>query len=157
LSGLSGAELLTGPLATSADLQKSLSRSPQIVHFAVHVVSPPEQPGEAALALSLKNGVPELLTPETNRDLPAAGEPGGVERLFVRSGKDSSRRRTNGPEPRVAPRARQRWWSARGRRPTIPGVFFAFLQPLSGGASTRRQTQIGPVGRTAAWHYNKHS
>ena len=35
-----------------------------MLHFAVHVVSPPDRPQEAALALSLKNGVPELLTPE---------------------------------------------------------------------------------------------
>ena len=64
LSGLSDKQLLTGPLATSTDLQRTLNGNPQVVHFAVHVVSPPDQPGQAALALSLENGLPELLTAE---------------------------------------------------------------------------------------------
>lgn len=64
LSGLLDTQLLTGALATGADLQKTLSGRPEVLHFAVHVVSPPEQPGQAALALSLKNGLPELLTAE---------------------------------------------------------------------------------------------
>jgi CHAT domain-containing protein len=64
LSGLTDTQLLTGPLASSAELQRSLGGSPEIVHFAVHVVSPPARPGEAALALSLKQGLPELLTSE---------------------------------------------------------------------------------------------
>ncbi len=39
--------------------------APEFLHFAVHVVSPPGRPQEAALALSLNSdGVPELLTPE---------------------------------------------------------------------------------------------
>jgi CHAT domain-containing protein len=63
-SGLPQKQLLAGLQATSADLQAAFRGSPQVVHFAVHVVSPPDQPGEAALALSLKNGLPELLTPE---------------------------------------------------------------------------------------------
>ncbi len=41
-----------------------LTGQPGILHFAVHVVSPPDQPQQAALALSLRNGIPELLTPE---------------------------------------------------------------------------------------------
>jgi CHAT domain-containing protein len=63
-SGLPRRQLLTGPRATSAELQATLRDGPQVLHFAVHVVSPPEQPGQAALALSLKNGLPELLTTE---------------------------------------------------------------------------------------------
>jgi CHAT domain-containing protein len=63
-SGLARKQLLTGPHATSAELQAALRENPQIIHFAVHVVSPPEQPGQAALALSLRNGLPELLTTE---------------------------------------------------------------------------------------------
>lgn len=65
LSRMSDEELLTGTRATIANLRKSLAASPEIVHFAVHVVSPAGQAQEAALALSLKNGMPELLTSET--------------------------------------------------------------------------------------------
>jgi CHAT domain-containing protein len=64
----SDAVLLTGATATRGDLTAALARhagiQPGILHFAVHVVSPPGQPQEAALALSLRNGMPELLTPE---------------------------------------------------------------------------------------------
>jgi len=65
LSRMSDEELLVGTRATIRNLRKSLDRSPEIVHFAVHVVSPSGQAQEAALALSLKHGMPELLTSET--------------------------------------------------------------------------------------------
>jgi CHAT domain-containing protein len=61
---LPDAVLLTGSQATRENLAAALSKESEIVHFAVHVVSPADQPQEAALALSIKNGVPELLTPE---------------------------------------------------------------------------------------------
>ncbi|HEY3937095.1 MAG TPA: CHAT domain-containing protein [Bryobacteraceae bacterium] len=64
LSGMPDERLLVGPQATGEDLQKSLAEHPELVHFAVHVVSPPGQAQQAALALSLKDGIPELLTPE---------------------------------------------------------------------------------------------
>ena len=64
LSGLASQQILTGSKASINDLQKSLAIPPELVHFAVHVVSPPQRAEEAALALSLKNGVPELLTSE---------------------------------------------------------------------------------------------
>jgi len=63
-SGLPDREILSGPLASAEELRKSLAAAPELLHFAVHVVSPPDRSQEAALALSLKNGVPELLTPE---------------------------------------------------------------------------------------------
>ncbi len=56
--------LLTGMDATREKLTSVLTGQPGILHFAVHVVSPPDQPQQAALALSLRNGIPELLTPE---------------------------------------------------------------------------------------------
>jgi CHAT domain-containing protein len=57
--------LLLGPRATRQDLEAALQKqAPSLIHFAVHVVSPPDQPQQAALALSMRNGVPELLTPE---------------------------------------------------------------------------------------------
>jgi CHAT domain-containing protein/Flp pilus assembly protein TadD len=65
-SGLPQTEMLTGKNASGAALRHALITPPEILHFAVHVVSPKERPGEAALALSLtKNGVPELLTAES--------------------------------------------------------------------------------------------
>jgi CHAT domain-containing protein len=63
-SGMPDREILSGPLASTEELRKSLAGAPELLHFAVHVVSPPDRSQEAALALSLKNGVPELLTPE---------------------------------------------------------------------------------------------
>jgi CHAT domain-containing protein/tetratricopeptide (TPR) repeat protein len=65
LSRMSDEQLLVGTRATIQNLRRSLDRSPEILHFAVHVVSPAGQGQEAALALSLKNGIPELLTSET--------------------------------------------------------------------------------------------
>jgi hypothetical protein len=65
LSRMSDEQLLVGTRATIQNLRKSLAASPEIIHFAVHVVSPAGQAQEAALALSLKNGMPELLTSET--------------------------------------------------------------------------------------------
>ncbi len=65
LSGMPEVQILTGGEATGGVLHAALARSPEILHFAVHVVSPPGQPEEAALALSLtESDVPELLTPE---------------------------------------------------------------------------------------------
>ena len=65
LSGMSEAKLLVGGDATGRDFQNALSKTPEIIHFAVHVVSPPGEPEEAALALSLNQAdVPELLTAE---------------------------------------------------------------------------------------------
>lgn len=55
---------LTGPEAARENLAAALAHPPGILHFAVHVVSPPHEPQQAALALSIKNGIPELLTPE---------------------------------------------------------------------------------------------
>jgi CHAT domain-containing protein len=65
LSGMSEAKLLVGGDATGRAFQNALSKTPEIIHFAVHVVSPPGEPEEAALALSLNQAdIPELLTPE---------------------------------------------------------------------------------------------
>lgn len=66
LSGVPDADLLTGAQASGEQLRRALARTPKILHFAVHVVSPRGHPEEAALALSMtRNRIPELLTPET--------------------------------------------------------------------------------------------
>ena len=65
-SGLPQTEMLTGKKASGAELRQVLTTPPEILHFAVHVVSPKERPGEAALALSLtRDSIPELLTAES--------------------------------------------------------------------------------------------
>lgn len=65
LSGMPETKLLVGTEASGHALREALAKDPAIVHFAVHVVSPPGQPEEAALALNLtQTDAPELLTPE---------------------------------------------------------------------------------------------
>lgn len=64
-SGMARSDLLIGTDANLAALTAALSQHPSIIHFAVHVVSPPGHPEQAALALSLgKDNIPELLTRE---------------------------------------------------------------------------------------------
>jgi len=72
-SGLIEQRILEGHLASIEGLRKALADPPQVLHFAVHVVSPPNHPEEAALALSLKTGVPELLTQEAVATFRLAG------------------------------------------------------------------------------------
>jgi CHAT domain-containing protein len=70
-TGLPDVHILTGTNASVSRLQALLSTHPQVIHFAVHVVSPEISKGqnarsEAALALSLAgDDMPELLTKET--------------------------------------------------------------------------------------------
>lgn len=65
-SGEPETELLRGATASGVCVRKALATTPEIVHFAVHVVSPEREPSEAALALSIDSkGVPELLTAES--------------------------------------------------------------------------------------------
>ena len=72
-SGLAWQDLLEGPRASNEALRQALSPPPELLHFAVHVVSQPNQSQEAALALSLLNGMPELLTPEAIATLRSPG------------------------------------------------------------------------------------
>jgi CHAT domain-containing protein len=65
LSGMPDMQLLEGSTASIAALRTALLKKPQVLHFAVHVVSPKDRPDEAALALSLTaDSMPELLTRE---------------------------------------------------------------------------------------------
>jgi CHAT domain-containing protein/predicted negative regulator of RcsB-dependent stress response len=74
-AGFDDAEILVGASASGEKLRLALAKHPEIVHFAVHVVSPENHDGsglnasrnpeEAALALSLtRDSIPELLTKE---------------------------------------------------------------------------------------------
>jgi CHAT domain-containing protein len=77
-------ELLTGEAARAESLQKLLEAHPTVIHLAVHVLSRPEHPEEAALALSLgKDRIPELLTSELIATYRVPGS------LVVMSGCDS--------------------------------------------------------------------
>jgi len=88
-SGLSVTDLLTGSHATEDLLRRAIAKRPEVVHFAVHVVSPEGRPQEAALALSLtNNGMPELLTPEAVASFRVPGS------LVVMSGCDSEQGKT---------------------------------------------------------------
>lgn len=65
LSGMTEVQLLEGGKASGVALRAALLRKPQVLHFAVHVVSPKSRPEDAALALSLTpENIPELLTRE---------------------------------------------------------------------------------------------
>lgn len=68
-TGFSQVELLTGAGATPQVLREKLQAPPEVLHFAVHVISPQGVDGtqgeEAGLALTLgQDGLPQLLTKE---------------------------------------------------------------------------------------------
>lgn len=83
-AGLPRIEVLEGAEANGAAVHRALRETAEIVHFAVHVVSPEGHPEEAAVALSLTpDRIPELLTPEA---IAAFRVPGS---LIVLSGCES--------------------------------------------------------------------
>ncbi|MFL6352466.1 MAG: CHAT domain-containing protein [Bryobacteraceae bacterium] len=89
LSGMTDVQLLEGSNASSNTLRAALLKTPQVLHFAVHVVSPKSRPEEAALALSLTaENIPELLTREA---IAGYRVPGG---LVVLSGCSSQQGET---------------------------------------------------------------
>ncbi len=64
--GLPQKRMLTGKEASAVSLREATRQPTEILHFAVHVISPKDFPQEAALALSLtKDNLPELLTAES--------------------------------------------------------------------------------------------
>ncbi len=88
-SGLPQVQILTGSEATADALRQALRKTPEVLHFAVHVVSPQGEPQQAALALSLtKENMPELLT---RQGIAAYRIPGS---LVVMSGCSSEQGRT---------------------------------------------------------------
>ncbi len=88
-SGVADVNLLIGRDATIQRLAEALAQHPTIVHFAVHVVSPPGHPEQAAIALSLgPDNIPELLTREKVASLRVPGS------LIVLSGCSSGQGQT---------------------------------------------------------------
>lgn len=76
--------LLEGPAASRARLTEALRGRPAVLHLAAHVLSIPDHPDRAMIALSLRPpGVPELLT---SSEIPALG----AARLVVLSGCSSA-------------------------------------------------------------------
>jgi CHAT domain-containing protein len=89
LSGMAEVQLLEGGNASGAALRTALLKKPQVLHFAVHVVSPKSRPEEAALALSLTaENMPELLTREAIAEYRVPGS------LVVMSGCSSQQGET---------------------------------------------------------------
>ncbi len=76
-SGMASVQLLVGPQATISGVEQAIARTPQILHFAVHVVSASgagSLNSRAALALSLtQDNMPELLTAEAIATLRVPG------------------------------------------------------------------------------------
>ncbi|MDQ2841818.1 MAG: CHAT domain-containing protein [Acidobacteriota bacterium] len=78
-SGMASSQLLLGPQATVSGLEQAISKTPRILHFAVHVVNPNASgsgslSSRAALALSLtQDNMPELLTAEAIATLRVPG------------------------------------------------------------------------------------
>jgi CHAT domain-containing protein len=82
-------QFLEGSNASGVALRTALLKKPQVLHFAVHVVSPKSRPDEAALALSLTTeNMPELLTREAIAEYRVPGS------LVVMSGCSSQRGET---------------------------------------------------------------
>ena len=103
----SQSELLTGQSARTESLRTLLEANPTVIHLAVHVVSPPGHPEEAALALSLgKDRLPELLTPELVATYRVPGS------LVVMSGCDSQQGKA---VPGVGVKGLSRAWLWQGR------------------------------------------
>ncbi len=143
-SGIADTELLTGVNASGTALRKATAAPPEVLHFAVHVVSPPGEPQEAALALSLTNdGLPELLTSEVIASFRVPGS------LVVMSGCASEQGKT---VPSAGLIGLSRAWLMAGAEAVIvsawptpddSGQFFSFFY-------AHLQKQAGPLAKRAA-------
>jgi CHAT domain-containing protein len=111
----SQSELLTGQSAKTESLQTLLEAKPTVIHLAVHVVSPPGRPEEAALALSLgKDRLPELLTSELIATYRVPGS------LVVMSGCDSQQGKA---VPGVGVKGLSRAWLLAGASAVIASTW----------------------------------
>lgn len=142
-SGLSDIEILTGRQANIGSLRDALAKPPEILHFAVHVVSPEGQPGEAALALSLsKDNIPELLTRQAVATYRVPGT------LVVLSGCSSEQGRTL---PGAGLIGLSRAWLLAGAEAVVVSAwptaddsgaffssFYSHLQPMKSGSLAAR-------------------
>lgn len=147
LSGIPKIDLLTGRSATGTALRKATEVRPEVLHFAVHVVSPPGRPQEAALALSLSNdGLPELLTSEVISSYRVPGS------LVVMSGCASEQGKTM---PSVGLLGLSRAWLLAGAEAVLVSAwptpddsgkffsaFYAHLQKHSGPLAKRASVAL---------------
>ena len=143
-SGFAETDLLTGARATGDTLRQTVARQPSVLHFAVHVVSPPGRPQEAALALSLtSDGMPELLTSEGIASYRVPGS------LVVMSGCNSEQGKTL---PSAGLLGLSRAWLLAGAAavvvsawptPDDSGQFFSAFY-------AHMRTQSGPIAQRAA-------
>jgi CHAT domain-containing protein len=143
LSGLPSTTILTGPEASGDKLRLAFAQSPEIVHFAVHVVSPEGHPEEAALALTLNSqNIPELLPPEIVASFRLPGS------LVVLSGCASQQGQT---VPSVGLVGLSRAWLLAGASAVIVSAwptpddsghffssFYSHLQAVSGDSLPKR-------------------
>jgi CHAT domain-containing protein len=107
--------VLTGTEASPEGLQKILDSRPAVIHFAVHVVSPPERPEDAALAMTIgRNRVPELVTPELITTYRVPGS------LIVMSGCDSQQGKA---VPGVGVRGLSRAWLLSGASSVVTSTW----------------------------------
>ena len=148
---LSQVELLSGADATVDNVVDALNRSPNIIHFATHIVAPPGHPEEAAVALTLnQNDLPELLTRETIASLRLPSS------LVVLSGCSSGQGRT---VPAAGLIGLSRAWLLAGASavvvsdwptPDDSGLFFSnfysFFSELNSGSIAQRAAVA--LGRT---------
>jgi CHAT domain-containing protein len=146
-SGLADTELLTGAQASGEAVRRASTKRPEVVHFAVHVVSPQGHPEEAALALSLSSdGMPEFLTPEVVASFRIPGS------LVVMSGCDSEQGKTL---PSAGLIGLSRAWLLAGAAAVIVSAwptpddsgqffssFYAHLQKHSGPLAMRASTAL---------------
>ncbi len=152
-SGMPEVELLVGSHASSEALRNALAETPEVLHFAVHVVSPRGEPQQAALALSLtKENMPELLTREA---IAAYRIPGS---LVVMSGCSSEQGRA---VPSAGLIGLSRAWLLAGAAAVVVSawptpddsgeffsVFYSYLQASKSGSLSSRaaaaleQTQL---------------
>jgi CHAT domain-containing protein len=156
-SGMAEAEILVGTQASIAGLRKAIAKQPEVLHFAVHVVTSnpvsganPGQNLQTALALSLTpDNMPELLTPEAVATLRVPGS------LVILSGCSSERGEIL---PGAGLMGLSRAWLLAGASavvvsawptPDDSGRFFsAFYSHFEGHPS-------GTLARRAAWALDK--
>jgi CHAT domain-containing protein len=109
------ADVLTGANASTERVRSLVGRKAQVIHFAVHVLSPEGHPENAAIALTLgADRLPELLTPELIATFRVPGS------LVVLSGCDSQQGK---PVPGVGVQGLSRAWLLAGASAVVASAW----------------------------------